>query len=89
MNSTEKCVVSNQVDISSDLSVNTVGGEVPSKESLATTDISTEFPPQFKTSLVDIDVVAGSSAKFVVQVSNTSQSLKVYIQTPMRFIEYL
>lgn len=36
-----------------------------------------ELPPEFKTSLVDIDVVAGSTAKFVVQLVNPSQSLKV------------
>lgn len=38
---------------------------------------SSEIPPEFKTSLVDIDVIAGSSAKFVVQLLNTSNSLNV------------
>lgn len=70
MNSTENCV------LVSDNVLNKVVPVSPPSPALSPVPVD-EVPPQFKTTLVDIDVMAGSSAKFVVQVFNPSQSLKV------------
>lgn len=83
MNSTENCVVNSQVNISTPAVVVGVQ-QSPAKvveQSLSSSSSplqgSGELPPEFKTTLVDIEVTAGSTAKFVVQVYNPSQTLKV------------
>ncbi|CAL8118322.1 unnamed protein product [Orchesella dallaii] len=79
MNSTENFVVNNQVNISTPavvLDVQQPPGKVLEQASSLLPG-NGELPPEFKTTLVDIEVTAGSTAKFVVQVYNPSQTLKV------------
>ncbi|ODN04123.1 Titin [Orchesella cincta] len=80
MNSTENFVLNDQVNISSSavvLDVQQPPGKGVEASPPSPLPGNGELPPEFKTTLVDIEVTAGSSAKFVVQVYNPSQSLKV------------
>lgn len=81
MNSTENCSAGPTANASCSAAIaGADSANVSSKISQSTAPTPpppVELPPEFKTSLVDIDVVAGSTAKFVVQLINPSQSLKV------------